>query len=150
MGESSELIELRAENARLTALLDAHGITWKKPDTPVLTQLFDKESEVSKFTPYEKIALFMRLFRGRTDVYPIRWESQKTGKVGYSPVCVNEWRAGICDKPRVKCSICSHQLLKLSISVRKFTQTAPVFTYSIAEKPDFWPFVVVFQFADFH
>ncbi len=66
----------------------------------------------------------MRLFQGRTDVYPIRWESQKTGKVGYSPVCVNEWRAGVCDKPRVKCSNCSNQLLKPLTDVIVFEHLA--------------------------
>ena len=30
----------------------------------------------------EKIALFRSLFRGRTDVYPRRFESRKTGKIG--------------------------------------------------------------------
>lgn len=34
-----------------------------------------------------KVALFRRLFRGRTDVYPIRWESKVTGKSGYTPAC---------------------------------------------------------------
>ncbi len=131
MGESAKLVDLRAENARLTALLDAHGITWKKPDSPVLIQLPVKESEVSQFTPDEKIALFMRLFRGRTDVYPIRWESQKTGKVGYSPVCVNEWRAGVCDKPHVKCSICSHQLFKPLTDVIVFDHLAGKHTIGV-------------------
>jgi hypothetical protein len=103
------LDDLRAENARLIALLEAHGIAWKKTVAPVIVQL-PAPPEPSKLSTDEKIALFMRLFRGRTDVYPIRWESQKTGKVGYSPVCLNEWRTGVCDKPRVKCSNCSHQL----------------------------------------
>jgi hypothetical protein len=30
--------------------------------------------------PAVKIALFRSLFRGRTDVYPVRFESHKTGK----------------------------------------------------------------------
>jgi hypothetical protein len=41
----------------------------------------------------EKVKLFASLFRGREDVYPVRWES-KAGKSGYSPACANEWRAG--------------------------------------------------------
>jgi hypothetical protein len=41
----------------------------------------------------EKGALFRRLFRGRTDVYPIRWESKSSSKSGYAPACANEWRA---------------------------------------------------------
>ena len=37
--------------------------------------------------PEDKIALFRSLFRGREDVYPRRFESRRTGKTGYSPVC---------------------------------------------------------------
>jgi len=57
----------------------------------------------------EKIALFRSLFRGRTDVYPARFESLKTGKSGYQPACGNEWVRGVCEKPRIKCSDCPHQ-----------------------------------------
>ena len=56
-----------------------------------------------------KIALFRSLFHGREDVYPRRFESSKTGRGGYSPVCGNEWVRGICEKPRIKCSECSRQ-----------------------------------------
>jgi hypothetical protein len=45
-------------------------------------------------TAVEKVALFRRLFRGRTDVYPVRWEGKTSGKSGYAPACANEWRAG--------------------------------------------------------
>lgn len=54
----------------------------------------------------EKIALFMSLFRGRDDVYARRWYSVKSGKSGYSPVCANEWRQGICDKRIQRCGSC--------------------------------------------
>lgn len=57
----------------------------------------------------EKIALFRRLFTGRPDVFPVRWENQKTAKSGYAPACANEWVRGICGKPRVKCGDCPHQ-----------------------------------------
>jgi superfamily II DNA or RNA helicase/very-short-patch-repair endonuclease len=60
-------------------------------------------------SPEAKIALFRSLFRGRDDVYPRRFESRKTGKSGYSPVCANEWIQGICEKPRIKCADCPHQ-----------------------------------------
>ena len=59
----------------------------------------------------EKVALFRRLFRGRTDVYPVRWEGKTSGKSGYAPACANEWRAGVCEKPRIKCGDCGHRLL---------------------------------------
>ena len=60
-------------------------------------------------TPAEKIALFRNLFRGRTDVFPRRWENAKTGRKGYAPACSNEWVRGVCEKPRVKCGECPNQ-----------------------------------------
>jgi hypothetical protein len=51
------------------------------------------------------------MFRGRTDVYPVRWESATNGRLGYAPACANEWRPGICEKPPIKCAACSNRLL---------------------------------------
>jgi superfamily II DNA or RNA helicase len=56
-----------------------------------------------------KIELFRSLFRGRSDVYPRRFLSRKTGKGGYAPACANEWIAGVCDKPKVKCADCRNR-----------------------------------------
>jgi superfamily II DNA or RNA helicase/very-short-patch-repair endonuclease len=56
-----------------------------------------------------KIALFRSLFRGREDVYPLRFESCRTGRSGYQPACANEWIRGVCEKPRIKCSDCPNQ-----------------------------------------
>lgn len=38
----------------------------------------------SKSRPDEKVRLFRNLFRGREDVYAVRWEG-RNGKVGYPP-----------------------------------------------------------------
>jgi hypothetical protein len=57
----------------------------------------------------EKVALFQSVFRGRTDVFPKRWENRKSGKAGYSPACSNDWVRGICGKPQIKCSECPNQ-----------------------------------------
>src|SRR5271155_241181 len=57
----------------------------------------------------EKIALFRRLFAGRPDVFPARWENRNTGKSGYAPACANEWVRGVCGKPQVKCGECPNQ-----------------------------------------
>ncbi|MFA5370656.1 MAG: hypothetical protein WC298_01620, partial [Sideroxydans sp.] len=107
---------LKAENARLIALLESNGIDWHQPSEPVLLiaePIHHPKTDVepSDFSAQEKVALFRRLFRGRTDVYPIRWESKITGKTGYAPACENEWRPGVCDKKHIKCSDCSHRVL---------------------------------------
>ena len=52
----------------------------------------------------------MNLFRGREDVYALRWESAK-GKSGFSPACANEWKRGVCGKPKVKCGDCGQRSL---------------------------------------
>jgi len=100
--------ELKTENARLIALLEASSIQWRMQPVPVQPA---SRPESSRISTDEKVALFRRLFRGRTDVYPIRWESKTTAKAGYSPACANEWRAGVCEKPRIKCGDCSNRLL---------------------------------------
>jgi len=45
-----------------------------------------------------KIALFRRLFRGREDVYARRYESVRTGKVGYFPASRTKWGRGLSEK----------------------------------------------------
>ncbi|VGO22572.1 TOTE conflict system archaeo-eukaryotic primase domain-containing protein [Pontiella sulfatireligans] len=64
---------------------------------------------VSRFSPEEKIQLFRNLFSGRDDVFPRRFESRKSDRSGYQPVCKNEWRTGVCFKPKVKCAKCEHR-----------------------------------------
>jgi hypothetical protein len=66
MTDTSVPAALQAENARLIALLEAHGIEWRlsQQAAPVA-----HESEPSRLSTAEKVTLFRRLFRGRTDVY---------------------------------------------------------------------------------
>ena len=100
---------MQAENARLVALLEAHGIQWRA--SPESLPERSSAPTSSGLGTDEKVALFRRLFRGRTDVYPVRWDSKTSGKSGYAPACANEWRAGICEKPRIKCADCGHRAL---------------------------------------
>lgn len=66
----------------------------------------------------EKIILFRSLFRGREDVFPKRFESAKSGKSGYQPSCNNEWKKGLCKKPKIKCANCdSRDFIPLSIDI---------------------------------
>ncbi|MHB8950090.1 MAG: TOTE conflict system archaeo-eukaryotic primase domain-containing protein, partial [Rhodoferax sp.] len=89
--------------------MQSNGIVWRLPAEPepiVITQ-----AKPSRLSTVEKVTLFRRLFRGRTDVFPIRWESKSSGKSGYAPACSNEWRPGACEKPRIKCSECGNRVL---------------------------------------
>ena len=104
MRVEKELNFLRTENSRLIALLESHGIEWRLPSSESSTP------NSPPLTTEEKITLFHRLFQGRKDAYPVRWEN-KAGNSGYSPACANEWKRGVCDKTRIKSSDCSNRSL---------------------------------------
>jgi hypothetical protein len=52
----------------------------------------------SKASPDEKVKLFRSLFRGREDVYAVRWEG-RNGKAGYSPAYRKIWSTSFQRKP---------------------------------------------------
>lgn len=74
---SDEPSRLRAENARLRAMLAQHGIAADEPEP---------EPRKSVLSLEEKVTLFRSLFQGREDVFARRWFSPTTGKSGYQPV----------------------------------------------------------------
>jgi superfamily II DNA or RNA helicase len=92
-----ECFRLREENKNLKSLL---GIKEEIPVAP-MAEVLSQEN---------KVALFRSLFRGREDVYSVRWEA-RTGKSGYSPACANEWKRPLCVKPRIRCSECENREL---------------------------------------
>ena len=111
---------LRKENAELRSLLCAHGIEYKPRPTNiieykprpsnVIASIYSPISlPVIKLSLDERVALFMSLFKGRKDVFARRWFSKSTEKAGYQPVCVNEWRRGVCDKKKFKCAECPNR-----------------------------------------
>ena len=68
--------------------------------------------------PGDKIALFAGLFRGRTDIYAVRWENVRAGRSGFQPACANEWARGMCDKRKTRCSACpNREFLPLDLDV---------------------------------
>jgi len=52
----------------------------------------------AKSSPDEKVKLFRSLFRGRDDVYAVRWEG-RNGKTGYSPAYQKTWSNPFQKKP---------------------------------------------------
>ncbi|WP_066318794.1 DEAD/DEAH box helicase family protein [Bacillus sp. FJAT-29814] len=69
---------LRQENYRLKEILKSHNI--KFPTSPP----DDLKQQAKKAKIMERIQIYKRFFRGRTDVYAVRWETSD-GKKGYSP-----------------------------------------------------------------
>jgi hypothetical protein len=79
---AAELEGLRTERARLISLLEAHGIEWRLPPKAVEPV---GEPEPSTLSTDEKVTLFRRLFRGRTDLCPVRWGKFDNRQVGLFP-----------------------------------------------------------------
>lgn len=105
----AECARLRAENESLKAIIHGKaqrpaGVAQPEPRQPNAAEVSVRHDSPTA----EKVALFRTLFRGREDIYPLRWES-KIGRSGYSPACANEWVSGICEKPRIKCSECPNK-----------------------------------------
>lgn len=62
-------------------------------------------------SPEDKVQLFRSLFRGRDDIFALRW-SGKDGKSGYSPACSNAWKPGVCGKfNKTSCANCDNREL---------------------------------------
>ena len=72
-------------------------------------QLSVDSNRSTEMTKAEKIKLFRSLFRGRDDIFSTLWTNKKTGRAGYALRCDNEWKPGICMKPKIRCGECSNQ-----------------------------------------
>ena len=102
--------ELENENRELRRRLGLPDAERSRIDAPERPAIAGAGVHM-RSTPEEKIRLFRSLFRGREDVFARRWYSTQKEKGGYSPVCANEWRYGICIKPKGKCSKCDNRVL---------------------------------------
>ncbi len=118
---------LKAENKRLKAQLGIVDLS-KEMRTPTATHDVKREASEESILPQpplvpgaainqysypeEKIRLYLSLFKGREEVYAKRWQNKKGGS-GYAPACFNEWKPGICNKPKIKCSECPNQSFEI-------------------------------------
>ena len=101
---------LRQENEELKLLLHAHSIEYKPKHAEEKDGVYSPFTFPSvKLSIEERVAIFHSLFKGREDVFARRWFSKTTGKSGYQPVCINEWRRGVCDKKKYKCADCPNR-----------------------------------------
>jgi len=89
LGRAREDARRRIESLRAElAVAAARPATFSAPTPPL--------DRSTPRTSGEKVSLFRTLFRGRTDVFPVRFVSKKTGKPGYAPACSNKWEPGLC------------------------------------------------------
>lgn len=101
---------LLAENEELKSILSQHGIVYSTIKCADESTAFSSITYPQiKLSLDEKIALFRNFFKGRDDVFARRWFNKATEKGGYQPVCINEWRRGICDKKKHKCAECPNR-----------------------------------------
>ena len=94
----SECEQLRKEVARLSHLLRENGIDpFPTPSKPTNSASAPTE-KTTKFSTEQKIEVFRSLFRGREDVFAVRWEGPN-GRYGYSPASKRDWSAYNAAKP---------------------------------------------------
>ncbi|MHB1405535.1 MAG: TOTE conflict system archaeo-eukaryotic primase domain-containing protein [Desulfitobacteriaceae bacterium] len=112
-----EVARLKAENEYLRSFLVSQ-FGWTHPIVPALQgPEIIAEGDRNQLSPSEKVSLFRSVFRGREDVFAVRWKGRE-GKSGYAPACKNEWQRPLCQKPKVKCAGChNRELLPLTDQV---------------------------------
>ena len=124
---------LREENSRLRELLKNQPIPRTEgsiPDSKPASATSDQNAAADcgatkaavavpaqaapELSTVEKISLFRALFRGREDVFAVRWESGE--KAGYSPASIRDWTAlrGVSKSEWKKRDKATRQLLPLT------------------------------------
>lgn len=106
---------LSKEVARLRVILSAHGISYElQPvqDAETAVQSIHSPQNYCTVTKEQILKqrkeLFRSLFKGREDVFALRWTSCDGSKAGYMPVCSNRWTT-LCDKKKYKCANCPNR-----------------------------------------
>lgn len=93
----AECERLREENRTLRSRWELSEI--EAPPLSIVPVVSPVGSAIhSKSSPEEKVKLFRSLFRGREDVYAMRWEG-RNGKTGYSPAYRKVWSNPLQRKP---------------------------------------------------
>jgi hypothetical protein len=83
---------LRDENERLRSMLGIPELVGGRTGLHTGPDPENSAKASNLSNPEEKIKLFRSLFRGREDIYAVRWEG-RTGRSGYSPAGLMDWRA---------------------------------------------------------
>jgi len=119
--------QLSKENAWLRGILSAHGINYEQLPAQevvpvnslshqeekhaVLTReqiLQQKKDLFRKQILQQRKDFFRSLFKGREDVFAIRWTSDDGTKSGYMPVCSNRGTQ-FCNRKKYRCANCPNR-----------------------------------------
>jgi len=98
----AECNRLREENARLRSALAEHQVPI--PTSPEARAVPSAEKDAVSDSKTvadqvkQRVTLFRSLFRGREDVYAVRWEGSD-GRSGYMPKSDRDWKAYNASKP---------------------------------------------------
>src|SRR5712691_3765730 len=112
----AECERLREENARLRLRVGQAPDTRASHASAKNTNVRTSAAVTVGSRPELKVSLFRSLFRGRDDVYAVRWEG-KSGKTGYSPAGIGEWNQVASGRRGQKRSFRHSKLFPLSEEV---------------------------------
>lgn len=137
--------ELKAIETRLSELESERYLLLARRSA-----LLDTSIVALRLSFSQKIDIYMKLFRGRQDIYANRWQN-KQGRSGYSVSCHNEWQQGKCNKPKVKCMGCVNQAFKSLNQQAIYDHLAGKYTfglYPLLEDNRCWLLAVDFDKSD--
>src|ERR1700722_11732509 len=87
-----ECKRLRKENRELRERLGLSAMEDENLPAGIAIPNLKNAEITAKSDPERKVQLFRSLFRGRDDIYAVRWEA-RSGKSGYSPAHRRLWDA---------------------------------------------------------
>ncbi|MDW7656783.1 MAG: DEAD/DEAH box helicase family protein [Bacillota bacterium] len=150
-----EMLKRVASNNRQQSQQEDNGTSNSNDFISVEMKLIDRnpsESAVTKESSLlQKIELFRSLFKGRDDVYAVRYVRKRDGNPGYTPACKNIWKPGICPKPKISCHDCSHKdYLPIDDQVIEdhFRGEKVIGVYPLLEDDHCWFIVIDFDKGD--
>src|SRR5437762_533861 len=91
----AELERVRAENTRLSRLLDLRGLDTAPAPEQLSAAVAPPGLVVMSSPVADKLALYTDRFRAQTDVYAVRWDNVRTGVSGWMPAVAGGWRKGM-------------------------------------------------------
>ena len=92
----SRIAELEADNAHLRGMLRISEKESRRPGAAPTVMFDAAPGTVTAESPARgKVAFYANLFRARSEVYAVRWDSDRTGRGGWMPAVQGGFRKGV-------------------------------------------------------